>query len=659
MNLPVVRSVQSPEITNALQQYSNRAQRHWERIVLLLRKEAFEKGVSFKKRNNGESFLSRVCDNEFFRAINPTHPEYVIEDMEYISAHPLVTRNSKGLYLGASLISLFEETDHGVYNLIFGPAVVQHYLEGALTVEYDANLIDTFRKQFTPVLYKRGCLISSNVLGGFEISEEEIRLLLSIDLVDDIENLKKKKISDIDELPITRTNGYDRFNQIVSRLIDPALDEIKNAYEEGKCPFVLRKEVKEIKVKTGKRGAPKRKNYISFYIEQPDTFVEAEEITDETLELEVKDDRQNPTENRKSVVQIEIPFPDADISVEEKLSQIEELLDKALKASKGYQSYRERYPRCITDQIRERLRFASQSNLADAVLAWAEYTQQEAKNPIDFACKLKGRLEEELSLVYEGARSKGTKENLKWDGKAPVKFPPVREEDNVNAGASPDTAPSAKKDWFELWKKCREAAIKSGSEVLSLAFDLMFCTDYSDNEKKLTIQIPSYIVREYALIINNSEFLKIINTYFGDGLTCNFVEKYNLGPAELLKKFQKMYEVELAKHRQQIESAEKGQLDKLKEIWQSCQTELGNRDKVFLEKVSLESFYRKSNTLLIRVIDEETQEHIEKEHVGLMTEVFRRHFRVAIELKYRITPERTEPRFFDSSFENESNSTKK
>ena len=152
MNLPVVRSVQSPEITNALQQYSNRAQRHWERIVLLLRKEAFEKGVSFKKRNNGESFLSRVCDNEFFRAINPTHPEYVIEDMEYISAHPLVTRNSKGLYLGASLISLFEETDHGVYNLIFGPAVVQHYLEGALTVEYDANLIDTFRKQFTPIL---------------------------------------------------------------------------------------------------------------------------------------------------------------------------------------------------------------------------------------------------------------------------------------------------------------------------------------------------------------------------------------------------------------------------------------------------------------------------------------------------------------------------
>ena len=497
------------------------------------------------------------------------------------------------------------------------------------------------------------------MLGGFEISEEEIRLLLSIDLVDDIENLKKKKISDIDELPITRTNGYDRFNQIVSRLIDPALDEIKNAYEEGKCPFVLRKEVKEIKVKTGKRGAPKRKNYISFYIEQPDTFVEAEEITDETLELEVKDDRQNPTEKRKSVVQIEIPFPDADISVEEKLSQIEELLDKALKASKGYQSYRERYPRCITDQIRERLRFASQSNLADAVLAWAEYTQQEAKNPIDFACKLKGRLEEELSLVYEGARSKGTKENLKWDGKAPVKFPPVREEDNVNAGASPDTAPSAKKDWFELWKKCREAAIKSGSEVLSLAFDLMFCTDYSDNEKKLTIQIPSYIVREYALIINNSEFLKIINTYFGDGLTCNFVEKYNLGPAELLKKFQKMYEVELAKHRQQIESAEKGQLDKLKEIWQSCQTELGNRDKVFIEKVSLESFYRKSNTLLLRVVDEETQEHIEKEHVGLMTEVFRRHFRVAIELKYRITPERTEPRFFDSSFENESNSTKK
>ena len=155
MNLPAVRAVQSPEITNALQQYSNRAQRHWERVVSLLRREALEKGVGFNKGNNGQLFLSRICDHDFFCLINPHHPEYVIQDLNYISDHSLVTKNSKGLFCRASLISHFEEIEPGIYKLIFGTDVVEHYLAEALTVEYDATLIDMFKTKPAPILYKK------------------------------------------------------------------------------------------------------------------------------------------------------------------------------------------------------------------------------------------------------------------------------------------------------------------------------------------------------------------------------------------------------------------------------------------------------------------------------------------------------------------------
>lgn len=659
MNLPAVRAVQSPEITNALQQYTKSVGKYWEKTIRFLRNEALSKGISFSQKSNGGTFLSRTCSENFFRTIDPKHPERVIDAIKHVLTHPLVTQNTKGLYHGVNFVEEFEETEPGIYKLELSRTVVKHYLGGALTVEYDSALVETFKSKSAAVLYKKGCLVVSMMYGYFEMSEEEIRLLFSIDTVTDIDNLEKAKIKDISDLPILHCNTYERFDHLFIWLISPGLEEINEAYRNGKCPFCLRPETYSLKVRTGKRGPSQCKYYLRFHIEHPEIYIEAEEVRQEGLEPLKESLYSEQVPNRTEAIQTEIQFSENSNDPVEKLTRIEKLLEKILKDSKGYKKFVKKYPKCITDQIRERLCFSSQLCLPDAVLAWIEHTQKEVKEPKGIARLLQTHLAEELSLVYEGMKSKGTKDHLRWDGKAPVKFPPVKEEDKVNAEDTSDVAPSAKKDWFESWKKCREAAIKSGSESLSLAFDLMFCTDYSDSEKKLTIQIPSYIVREYALIINNSEFSKIIKTYFGDGLTCNFVEKYNFGPAELLKKFQKIYEVELAKHRQQIESAEKSQLEKLKEIWENCQRELGNRDKVFIEKVSLESYYIQNNTLLLRVVDKDTFEYLESKYVNLMNEVFQRRFRVAVNLKYRIIPERTEPRIYDSSFGSEPNSTKK
>ncbi|MBE6257366.1 MAG: hypothetical protein E7103_05340 [Prevotella sp.] len=639
MNLPAARAAQSPEITNALQQYTKSVGKYWEKTIRFLRNEALSKGISFSQKSNGGTFLFRTCSENFFRKIDPKHPERVIEAIKYVLTHPLVTQNAKGLFYGVNFVEEFEETDPGIYKLELSRTVVKHYLAGALTVEYDSALVETFKSKSAAVLYKKGCLVVSMMYGFFEMSEEEIRLLFSIDTVTDIDNLEKAKIKDISNLPILHCNTYERFDHLFIWLINPGLEEINEAYRNGKCPFCLRPETYSLKVRTGKRGPSQCKYFIRFHIEHPEIYIEAEEVKP------IKEDLlTEQATNRTEAIQTELQFSENINEPVEKLSQIEKLLEKILKDSRGYKKFTKKYPKCITDQIRERLCSSFQSCLPDAVLAWIEYTQKEVKDPKGIARLLQAHLAEELCLVYEGKYRKGTKDHLKWDGKAPVKFPPDQE---VSQEGKDNTDSSVEKDWYQVWTRCRNTAIKSAPEGLSMAFELMFYTNYSATEKKLTIQVPSFIIREYVLMIKKSEFDEIIKTNFSGDTKCDFVEKYNAGSAELLKKFQKLYEAELAKYRQQIDSVDKGRLEKLKEIWQECQTELGNRDKVFIEKVSLESYSRQSNTLLLRVVDKETYEYLENKYVSLMNEVFQRHFRVVIKLNYRINPERIEPQLID------------
>ena len=435
-NLPAVRTAQSPEITNALLQYPKHVGECWEKTVNILRQEALDSGSRFGKRCSGGLFLDRICGKDFFNAIDPGYPKRAIAALKFISQNPLVIKNP--FYYYESFIWQFKEMPNGEYLLGLTPAVVTHYLADNLSVEYSEELVLSFNKTLSRILYKKGCMLVNGVWGHFDMEEEEIRLMVSIDTVKKDEqnkqNLKKSKISEIDRLPIIKSGAYTKFAYLVRDLVKPALDDINKAYEEGRCPFSLRPEIRTTSVNSGKRGKPKQKNVLRFYIEDPKSeIIEEPEILDADAVEVVEDSGCQPHQKNVDGVQMEIPFTSDNLSDDDKLSEIEGQITEIFRVSEA--THIGTYPQCITNQIRERLQ--TQVNLPDAVGAWIEYcknfiiknnqgdekyieTKQGAK---EVARLLQSSLEIHNHLVYESARKKGRKDHLKWNGKDRVMFP--------------------------------------------------------------------------------------------------------------------------------------------------------------------------------------------------------------------------------------------
>ena len=435
-NLPAVRTAQSPEITNALLQYPKHVGECWEKTVNILRQEALDSGSRFGKRCSGGLFLDRICGKDFFNAIDPGYPKRAIAALKFISQNPLVIKNP--FYYYESFIWQFKEMPNGEYLLGLTPAVVTHYLADNLSVEYSEELVLSFNKTLSRILYKKGCMLVNGVWGHFDMEEEEIRLTVSIDTVEkdeqNKENLKKSKISEIDRLPIIKSGAYTKFAYLVRDLVKPALDDINKAYEEGRCPFSLRPEIRTTSVNSGKRGKPKQKNVLRFYIEDPKSeIIEEPEILDADAVEVVEDSGCQPHQKAVEGVQMEIPFTSESLSDDDKLSEIEGQITEIFRVSEA--THIGTYPQCITNQIRERLQ--TQVNLPDAVGAWIEYcknfiiknnqgdekyieTKQGAK---EVARLLQSSLEIHNHLVYESARKKGRKDHLKWNGKDRVMFP--------------------------------------------------------------------------------------------------------------------------------------------------------------------------------------------------------------------------------------------
>lgn len=435
-NLPAVRTAQSPEITNALLQYPKHVGECWEKTVNILRQEALDSGSRFGKRCSGGLFLDRICGKDFFNAIDPGYPKRAIAALKFISQNPLVIKNP--FYYYESFIWQFKEMPNGEYLLGLTPAVVTHYLADNLSVEYSEELVLSFNKTLSRILYKKGCMLVNGVWGHFDMEEEEIRLTVSIDTVEkdeqNKENLKKSKISEIDRLPIIKSGAYTKFAYLVRDLVKPALDDINKAYEEGRCPFSLRPEIRTTSVNSGKRGKPKQKNVLRFYIEDPKSeIIEEPEILDADAVEVVEDTGSQPRQKIVEGVQMEIPFTSDSLSDDDKLSEIESQIIGIFTLSGA--NHIGDYPKCITDQIRERLQI--QPNLPDAVVAWIDYclkfiikkrqgdekyikTKQGAS---EVARLLQASLENHNHLVYESPRRKGSKDHLKWDGKERVVFP--------------------------------------------------------------------------------------------------------------------------------------------------------------------------------------------------------------------------------------------
>ena len=122
----------------------------------IFRKEVHDKGCNLGKRCKGGGLnLQRLCNSEFFKAIDPKHPERAISALIYIQAHPVVI--TKPYYYGVSFIEEMTELPTGDYSILFTSAVIRHYLAEDLSVEYDDDLMNSFKSHSAPVLYQKGC----------------------------------------------------------------------------------------------------------------------------------------------------------------------------------------------------------------------------------------------------------------------------------------------------------------------------------------------------------------------------------------------------------------------------------------------------------------------------------------------------------------------
>ena len=416
---------QSDEITDAFLQYNKSILKYWEKTIGILRHELSVQGVRLGKRCQGSLFLSRIYNKDFFEKIDKKHPERVVEALYYISAHPLVSIKGKAHVI--SFIWEFKQIDDKPweYRLEFTPAVVKHFLAEDLTVEYDASLSTTFNTKAAPILYKKGCMVINNMCGFFEITEEQIRLTFSIDTIEDLDHLKEKKIKEISKLPIIYSDDYERFDHLIKWIVQPGIDEINEAYTEGRCHFMLRPEKLSNKVWTGKRGKPRYEYSLRVYIETEEIFAEAEEIVSEcsTEAVESEDPVETSATPSKSAscIQTEIPFEyENDLRI--KLQTFREDIIDIFRNAKA--SYAKQYIAQISAMVKER--YKSYPTLPSAILSWINFTRKEVftqnKKPIDLLCQVQFRIERYCHVYYCGKHKSMKKKRHEGEDPTP-QFP--------------------------------------------------------------------------------------------------------------------------------------------------------------------------------------------------------------------------------------------
>jgi len=405
---------QSSTITDALQQYTKYTLNCWERTVDILRKEALDKEQPFGKRCPGGLNLKRICGIEFFRRIDDKHPERVIAALQYIFSHPLVTKRKT--YFGMALISLFVENEKksGEYLLEFTPSVIRHYLADDLSVEYDVDLVTSFRTASAQVLYKKACMFDNSADGYFDMTEDEIRLTFCIDKINDVDNLKQHKIKDISNLPLTISEEYKRFDNLV-KLIQRGLDEIEDAYKEGRCPFFLSHEILKMRKYTGKRGRPQYEDLVRFYILSEDYDATENVEVEDAVIVEELPLAPGQGELQVPVIEPEISFEYDENELTKNLQKFRDEITDIFKQAKA--TYTKGYISQICTMVKER--YSSYPTLPSAILLWIEFMRKvvadQRKEPVDLLRMVTSRIERNCHVYYANNRNSAKKKRLHAD----------------------------------------------------------------------------------------------------------------------------------------------------------------------------------------------------------------------------------------------------
>lgn len=404
--LPIIKSAQSTEITNALQQYTKYVAKCWEKAVGIFREEVI-RAESTGERRPGKLSLERICDINFLKGIDSKHPDRALLALKYISEHPIVIK--KPLYKSINLIPSFEENEKGEYVMELSNKVITHYLAKDLPVKYDMDLVMSFQTISAVTLYKKACLFENRAKGFFRMSEDELRLTFSLDVVKQeyIENLEKLRIRDIEKLPIENVLIYAKFSHLIEKIIQPGINEINKAYEEDRCPFMMTIKTETVGIRTGKRGKPKQKNYLKFFIyDAVDTqeeveveYADAVEITPESI---------IPPPVADSQVEMALEFSDESEQTKA-LIKIREQMTSILKDSKA--THTKKYVNGIIAQIKGRL--SNCPELPSMVLAWIKFSNDEIKankgKASEVAKFIQANLKYHCQLFYKGSTYTGNK----------------------------------------------------------------------------------------------------------------------------------------------------------------------------------------------------------------------------------------------------------
>lgn len=405
-NFPIIKSAQSTEITNALQQYTKYVAKCWEKAVGIFREEVI-RAESTGERRPGKLSLERICDIDFLKGIDCKHPDRALLALKHISEHPIVIK--KPLYKSINLIPSFEENDKGDYVMELSNKVITHYLAKDLPVKYDMDLVMSFQTISAVTLYKKACLFENRAKGFFRMSEEELRLTFSLDVVkpEHIENLEKLRIKDIEKLPIENVRIYKKFSHLIDEIIKPGINEINKAYEEDRCPFMMTIKTETVSIRTGKRGKPKQKNYLKFFIyDAVDTqeeveveYADAVEITPESI---------IPPPVADSQVEMALDFSDESEQTKA-LIKIRDEITSIFKEAKA--THTKKYVDGILAQIKERSN--NYPELPSMVLAWIKYCTKEITDskgkPSEIAKLIQSKLKIYCQLYYKGSTYTGNK----------------------------------------------------------------------------------------------------------------------------------------------------------------------------------------------------------------------------------------------------------
>ena len=178
--------------------------------------------------------------------------------------------------------------------------------------------------------------------------------------------------------------------------------------------------------------------------------------------------------------------------------------------------------------------------------------------------------------------------------------------------------------WASQWYKCQQMGSGTNVDGFRQGFNLMFFVSYDENEHKLKLSVPSYIVRDFFINFFKIYFTKVLQTYFGKDVNYEFFVKYDGGTKVAMKEFEEIYEV-----RKKIEND-----PHIK--WVSCSNEMSAHDNIFHTHVRKDFIDEKKSHVQLLVKGHEAYDYIERTQVRFLTELLQRYFGPFVKLSYRI-----------------------